>query len=58
VLLSELRAILEPLLTTGPLEVLPAGWREAPAKPPGLLPPSAVPRTAVRPVAMDGEETW
>jgi hypothetical protein len=50
VLLSELRAILEPLLATGPLpttSVPPAAWF-----------PAAVPRTVVSPAAMEGEETW
>jgi hypothetical protein len=42
VLLSELRAILEPLLTTGPLEVLT----------------SAAPQAMVPPAVMDGEESW
>ena len=45
VLLSELRAILEPLLATGPL-------------PPTAVPPTPVPPTAVSPAAMEGEETW
>jgi hypothetical protein len=67
VLLSELRAILEPLLTTGPLEVLPPAAPRT-AEPRTAAPRTAEPRTAeprtgeprtVVPLAvMDGEESW
>jgi hypothetical protein len=50
-LLSELRTILEPLLATGPLDLLPTGSRDAPTG-------SRAARPGSRDAALDGEEAW